>query len=286
MSNALALPSQNNYESAENRLAQLLLHATSGGKSAKLAIAQSTTGEWSLSASNELRADELNAALRDALSLDIFHVPSDEDEVEEAVVKLKAATNRPVWMDSEDAVAYESALIEACQEYPIDVVQSACKAWRQIPNHGKWWPTEQDLRQQCEALFKPRDTLFKEAKRLLHSLREREKPGQERQSEQRRSISPYGRTKEFVDRVRQDTRLGQNFVRSYLSDQTCDFTDNTIFVAYSTQAERIPQRCSWLMREFSDIKIIHDRQTTERCNRDQDAMGNTWKPPETKRRRD
>ena len=99
-------------------------------------------------------------------------------------------------------------------------------------------------------------------------------------------MAPYGRTKAFVDRVRQDTRLGQVFCKSYLSAQTCSFTSDTIFVAYSTQLERIPQRCAWLLEgEFSDIRIVHDRETTERCNRELDSMGITWEAPKPRKKK-
>lgn len=104
----------------------------------------------------------------------MFLVPCDEDQAEEAVLKLKAMTSRPVWMDGSDAAIYESELIEALKLYPIDVVQAACIAWRQVPNHGKWWPTEQDLRVQCEKIYAPRKGLFSKARLLLQDLRIRE----------------------------------------------------------------------------------------------------------------
>lgn len=272
MSTLPALPTPP-YESAESQLAQLLQRACSDGQRAKLALSQLTSGEWSLSASIDLSAAQLEGALREASKLDIFAVPSDEDEVENAVVQMKAMTSRPVWMDAEDAAAYETALIEACRGYPLDVVQTACKAWRLVPNQGKWWPTEQDLRQQCENIFRPRRALWEEANNLLRSL----KAGEE-SPRQSRSMHPTGRVREFIERVRAHPHLGQPFVKSYLSDLTCDFSANTIFVAYSTQAERIPQRCAEILRDFPGLKIVHDRLTTERCNRDQDAMGNTYTP--------
>lgn len=135
---------------------------------------QSTSGEWILSASAELSANELEATLRDASADEMFLVPCDEDQAEEAVLKLKAMTSRPMWMDGSDAAIYESELIEALKRYPIDVVQAACIAWRQVPNHGKWWPTEQDLRVQCEKLYAPRKGLFNKARLLLQDLRIRE----------------------------------------------------------------------------------------------------------------
>ena len=76
-------------------------------------MAQSTAGEWILSASDDLSAAELETALRDASADEMFLVPCDEEQAEEAVVRMKAMTSRPVWMDGEDADLYEDGLIEA-----------------------------------------------------------------------------------------------------------------------------------------------------------------------------
>lgn len=116
----------------------------------------------------------MEATLRDVSADEMFLVPCDEEQAEEAVIKLKAMTSRPMWMDGSDAAVYESELIEALKLYPIDVVQAACIAWRQVPNHGKWWPTEQDLRVQCEKIYAPRKGMFNKARLLLQDLRVRE----------------------------------------------------------------------------------------------------------------
>lgn len=135
---------------------------------------QSTTGEWSLSASADLTAAEFEATLTAASADEMFLVPCDEEQAEEAVIRMKAMTNRPMWMDGEDADHYETGLIEALKLYPIDVVQLACVAWRQVPGHGKWWPTEQDLRALCERFYGPRRGLLNKARLLLQDLRIRE----------------------------------------------------------------------------------------------------------------
>lgn len=176
MSALPALPQT--HLSAESELAQLLQRVCADGRSALLQVSRSTSGEWNLSASPDLRAETLEFALDAARQTPSFLVPGDPDEIEAAVVQLKAATMRPVWMDAEDAIAYEDVLIKACQDYPIDVVQQGCANWRRVPEHGKWWPTEQDLRAQCEKVFAPRKNLFNRARVLLQDLREREREAQ------------------------------------------------------------------------------------------------------------
>lgn len=137
-------------------------------------MSQSTSGEWTLSASDDLKAEALEFGLDCLKQTPHFLIPGEPDEIAAAVKELTAATSRPPWMDDEVAITYDAALNEALKDYPIDVVQLACKRWRMVPQHGKWWPTEQDLRQQCEMLFQPRRSLFNKARALLQNLRIRE----------------------------------------------------------------------------------------------------------------
>lgn len=234
----------------------------------------STTGEWTLTPASDLTA----AAMRQGIeAFDEAMQGGPQNAINLAVAELIGATDRPPQLGDEAAVARVAALKQMAWEYPLDVIQDACRQWRRVPNYGRWWPTEQDLRAHCEAFVKSRRDLRDQAARLLSALEANEQPASNR--ERQRSLQPRGQTKAFVDRVREHPHLGHPFVRSYLSDMTCDFTEDAIFVAYSTQVERIRQRCADLLREFPGVKIIHDRQTNERCNRDQDAMGNTFTPP-------
>lgn len=198
MTNLPALPSP---QSAETRLAQLLLHASGTGSDSKpkLAIAQSTSGEWSLSASIELTADSIESALTQARSDEMFFVPSEELDIMPLVAELKAMASKPPWMDQGDAVVWEQSLRKAMTDYPIDVVKLACKRWRMIPDMGKWWPTEQDMRQQCEILFRPRKELFNRARMLLADLRQREAHAAEREE---KTVFSDDRTRKFREEMR------------------------------------------------------------------------------------
>src|SRR5690606_3150339 len=91
-----------------------------------------------------------------------------------AIMELLGATDRPPQLSEEEALARTAALNNMAWEYPIDVVERACREWRKVPAKGRWWPTEQDLRAQCEPLVQPRRDLFNEAKALLSSLRAQE----------------------------------------------------------------------------------------------------------------
>lgn len=240
----------------------------------------STTGEWTLTPASDLTASAMRQGI-EAFDAALHGGP--QDKINNAIAELIGATDRPPQLGDEAAVARVAALKQMAWDYPLDVVQAACRQWRRVPNYGRWWPTEQDLRSHADAFVKSRLDLREQAMRLLSALEANEDRSGNR--EHKRTLHPRGATKAFVDRVREHPHLGQQFVRSYLTDMTCDFTEDTIFVAYSMQAERIPQRCAGILQDFPGLKIVHDRATTERCNRDQDAMGNTWKPPEQNKRR-
>ncbi|HVK81974.1 MAG TPA: hypothetical protein VM915_15340, partial [Verrucomicrobiae bacterium] len=85
-------------------------------------------------------------------------------------MELIGATDRPPQLDEEKAAARILALRNMAWDYPIDVVRAACRKWRRVPQHGRWWPTEQDLRAQCEPLFSARRKLHAQAMELLRDI--------------------------------------------------------------------------------------------------------------------
>ena len=108
-------------------------------------------------------------------------------------------TARPPSMDDGLAAAYMETMPRAMWDYPIDVVRGACANWRRVPSHGKWWPTEQDLRIQCEKLFEPRRKLRAQAMRLLEAFEdEEERADRARQP----SYFPGDKHKVFRDEMR------------------------------------------------------------------------------------
>lgn len=215
-------------------------------------MTQSISGEWSLSASADLEAETLEQALHCARQTPSFLIPGDPDEIESAVVRLKAATMRPMWMDGEDAVAYEEALLAACADYPLDVVQSACAEWRKVPDHGKWWPTEQDIRALCEKLFQPRRTLFNKARVLLQDLRAREDDAR------RNKTSAFaGRQQEqFRDEMRR--RLSPARFEAYFHPAYVLFHAADAIIVSNMTAERVLNEEGGDVLKRLGLRVIYD----------------------------
>jgi len=130
-----------------------------------------TSTDWSVTASPGLTSNELLAGIQ-ALNKELAGGPG--DAIASVLLQLISATSRPPWMDDAVASAYMTTMPKAMWDYPIDVVRSACANWRRVPQHGKWWPTEQDLRVQCEKLFESRRKLRAQAMKLLSDLEAQE----------------------------------------------------------------------------------------------------------------
>lgn len=254
-SNALALPLPT-LESGSDRAAALLSASTKS----KLAVSRSTSGDWILSPSSDLTATELRVGVA-ALELEMAGGP--EQRIAAALMKLISATRRPAWMDDEIAEHYFEAVQEAMLDYPIDIVEAACIAWRKGPS-GEFWPAEKELRRICDEQFKPRRDLRDGARSLLNAME-----SQERRGNRERSSQPRGATLALVNACLANPSFGSAFVRSYLSSRTCDFSDDTVFTM-SIVAERLQQRAGGLLAKHG-VKVKVCPHTTERIYADEDA---------------
>lgn len=247
----------------------------------------STSGEWNLSASPDLQAHALASAIDDLAQSEHFIVPGEPEDIEKAVTELMAATSRPPWMDDDMAATYDAALNEAMKDYPIDVVQNACKRWRQIPQQGRWWPTEQDLRAQCELLFRPRKSLFNRARMLLTDLRAKE------QADERAKGSPFASDKgrEFRNEMRKRMRPAR--FDAYFDPSQIMFSEREVWVRTMTGErvlseegrdvlERLGLRVRYMPQAFAKIRQptweddtpAEREEVTRKFNRLKEAMAN------------
>lgn len=195
-----------------------------------------------LSPSSDLKADTLEFALGAARQSPGFIIPGDASDIEDAIAALRASTMRPVWMDDDDASVYVKTMLKACEDYPIDCVQQACVNWRKVPDHGKWWPTEQDLRTQCEKVFAPRRSLFNKARVLLQDLRAKEAEAQ------RANVSAFPGERQRRFRAEMEKRMGtRTRFEAYFDGRQMDFQgEDTILV-------RTPIAESVLLNEGRDL---------------------------------
>lgn len=128
-------------------------------------------GDWILAPANDLTSKQL----RDAVSsLDEDMKGGPQKQISAAIMEMIGATDRPPQLDEEKAAARTLALIQMAWDYPIDVIVNACRNWRKVPSYGRWWPTEQDLRAQCEPLIKGRKDLRGRTMALLVALEDEE----------------------------------------------------------------------------------------------------------------
>lgn len=216
-------------------------------------VSRATSGEWILAPSADLNSEALRAGV-EALEEDLRGGP--QEKISAAIMELLGATDKGQ-ISEELATARVIALRQMAWDYPIDVVQLACRNWRRIPNQGRWWPTEQDLRAQCEPLFEGRGKLFSQAKQLLRELQTEERRTKENPRRDR-SVHPRGKTAVFVDDARE--KFGAAFVHSWLG-VTCRFTEDTIWTC-GYAVERLNQRCSGLMAKHG-VNADNDSQATK-----------------------
>lgn len=232
-----------------------------------LNVSQSTSGEWILSASPELDAATLEEALRGAADMEIFHVPADADEIDDAIAKLKSVTSRPVWMDNTDAINWEETIAEAMANYPIDVVRAACVAWREVPKHGEWWPTEPGLRRQCEAIYKPRRSLFNKARMLLQDLRNAEAAASRQTAP---SAFAGDKARRFQAEMRK--RLGEDRYLSYFDAAQISYGDDVVYVrtaiadsVFDREGRDVLRalglRVVYAPEQFGEIRTSHPTET-------------------------
>jgi hypothetical protein len=222
-------------------------------------VSQGADGTWFIKPTPDMRATDMLRGV-EALNRELAGGPG--EAIAAALMELIAVTSRPPQMDDVMAAAYMETMPKAMWEYPIDVVRGACARWRLVPNAGNWWPTEQQLREQCETLFKSRRDLRAEAMRVLRRLE-----SQEEGVKRGRSFAPYGRTEKYVNACRE--AFGPGFVYSYLSNRTCDFTDTTIYTI-GLSVERLTQRSSALLTQFG-VTLKQCPDTTRRFYDEEDA---------------
>lgn len=257
MSNALAIPQQPEEPPFEQKAIQCLTGCLTTSQSLK--ISRSTSGAWSLAPSDGLRAAELRAGLA---ALDELLAAGPKKRISAAIIELLAATDRPPSLGDAAALTRTEALKQMAWDYPINVIETACRDWRKVPNFGRWWPAEQDLRALCEKIAKPHMQFREEAASLLRYLERREQ-GNTRQ----RAAQPFGKTLAFHNDCM--ASFGPAYCRSYISTRTCDFSDDTIFTM-GIVADHLNKTASLLLAKHG-VKAVRCPHTTERVYADEDA---------------
>lgn len=144
--------------------------------------------------------------------------------------RLSAVTASSKAGDTDTMLASTRVLAAALSEYPASAAIEAVREWPKTPG-GKWWPTENEIREEAyarsERLFRLRDHLRRNAD--LHGPRD----GPRRES-------PFGFTKSFVEEI--EAIRGKPYVRFWLSAVTCQFAERTVWTS-DLGVERLTQEC-------------------------------------------
>lgn len=182
---------------------------------------------WVLEPSADLTSQQLGAGIA---ALDQALKGGPQQAISSAIMELLGACDRPPQLDDGSEAARILALKNMAWDYPVDVVQLACRNWRRVPNYGRWWPTEQDLRAQCEPLVEPQRSLRNKAAALKMQL--------EAQEQRREAPSPFAGDKcgRFRNAMRQ--RMLPRTFNAYFDPTHIAYRENAILVRSRT-AERV-----------------------------------------------
>lgn len=206
-------------------------------------------GEFALEALPGLTSGELRAGIR-AMEEELVGGP--QNQIANALMELISATSRPPWMDDAVASAYMLAMPKAMWDYPIEIVHAACANWRRVPNHGRWWPTEADLRAQCETLFLPEQKLRNAAIRMAAQMEE-----EERRARQERP-SPFASEKGKALRQALRERMSASRFTTYFANTMCFFQGDNAILVRARIAEDVIRREAGDLIEQLGVKVSYD----------------------------
>lgn len=235
-----------------------------------LTIHRSLSGDWILAPANDLTSAVLRNAVRD-LDEDLRGGP--KDMIAAAIMELLGATDRPPQLDEEKAAARVVALRNMAWDYPIEIVQAACRSWRKVPNYGRWWPTEQDLRAQCEPLFAPARSLRNKAMELLNNLQ-----AEEEHLARQQTPSYFAGEQHRQFRTEMEKRLLLDQVRAYFMPTHIRYVGKDVIHVRTMVAEAIFRRYgSDVMRDlgmtvrFAPEDFLRERDMQRDISPEEDA---------------
>lgn len=217
-----------------------------------MTIHQALSGDWILAPASDLTGSQLRAGLR-ALDEELKGGP--QKPIGAAILELLGATDRPPQLSDVEAVARTQALKQMAWDYPIDVVQNACRNWRRVPSKGRWWPTEQDLRAQCEPLFASRKSLRTSAANLLQHLEAEEDRVERLRRAEQASYFAGDLHKEF--RRRMESRLLSDQVAAYFAPNQIKYVGSSTVHVRTLIAQAVFERYGLDIIGELGIVLVH-----------------------------
>lgn len=193
----------------------------------------------------EFRGIDCQQDALDALAiLDAESKPAEASQISKAFGIVVAVCVRPADMDDAKVFVWGDRMRRVLGEYPASVALTALNEWPQTES-GKFWPTEHELRIECDERMALRDRMrayFEHRATLEPSLPPPPRPSDGMSDE------PLGDTAEFVARFK-----AKDSVRAFMYLANARYTPNSIGV-HSMLAQALVQK---IAREegFEDIIV-------------------------------
>lgn len=181
--------------------------------------------------------------------------PATHDELTFALGWLASVTTGDKLRSPETMQISARALAAAMREYPRAAALEAIKEWPKGEG-GKWWPTENELREAADAKAWQAMRLHKHLKAAAAQDNGRAP----------RSIDPSPEMRAFINDV--TSTHGEGFYKSWLSPLTCQYQAKTLWT-HPLGVERLLERCS-KVAERHGITISWDKESRKHF-RDQTA---------------
>lgn len=175
------------------------------------------------------------------------------DQMGDALGVITRVCLRPKDLETDtDVVVWTRRMLGAFYEYPADAVLEAFDEWPKSAR-GKFWPMENDIHAICKAKSEFRQRLLRELEGMNRRASQPLPEGAK--------LAPEGApVTAFVASVR--AKFGDAYVKSWLSDVTCAFTENVVLTT-NLGAERLNRDVGNIATECG-VKIAYDPTVTER----------------------
>lgn len=196
--------------------------------------------------------EQLNAAMRE---VEYRMSPAGPQPLMAALASLAAVTAQPKGSDEENLEAGLRRFLRMLLDFPADVAFEAVNEWPKTPG-GKWWPTEAELRLECEKRVDYRRRLKKQVEDAQRAVQR----GAHSAKGELRRLEPHGATAAFYAAV--EAKYGHNYAFAWLNRRNCDFTGSTVYTT-GLGKERLGAQCSYLAKaagvDIQRCKMVEDR---------------------------
>jgi len=172
--------------------------------------------------------------------------PATHDELTFALGWLASVTTGDKLRSPETMQVSARALAAAMREYPRAAALEAIKEWPKGEG-GKWWPTENELREAADA----------KAWQSMRLHRHLKAAAAQDGGRAPRTMDPDKEMRAFIDDV--TASHGEGFYKSWWSPLTCQYQGKTLWT-HPLGVDRLNERCSKVMERFG-ITAAWDKES-------------------------